>query len=112
MSPAELAKLRLDATNILTWEVPKDGDPLAFMHLRRFAKAVLDLSAPASPRVEALEEAAKVADAQAVESVSRLSDIEAAQEDDPAVITALRIANAIRRLKGSPSSPPSRETKT
>jgi hypothetical protein len=35
-------KLRIDAENILTWP-PTDSDPLTLAHLRRFARAVLDL---------------------------------------------------------------------
>lgn len=45
MTQEEEAKLRRDAENILTWDVPTDGDPLTFMHLRRFAQAALTLLA-------------------------------------------------------------------
>lgn len=54
MTLAQIAKLRLDAENILTWEKPTGdvGDILMFAHLQRFAKAVLELSTPkeAQPR--------------------------------------------------------------
>lgn len=45
ISGESMKKLRLDAENVLTWEPPTEGDPLLFAHLRRFAKAVLSLSA-------------------------------------------------------------------
>jgi hypothetical protein len=38
----DVSKLRIDAENILTWEIPK-GDPLTVLHLQRFAKAVITL---------------------------------------------------------------------
>jgi hypothetical protein len=37
------AKLRLDAEAVLTWEYQKGSDPLAFGHLRRFAKEIVRL---------------------------------------------------------------------
>lgn len=54
MTLADIAKLRLDAENVLTWQAPQGdvGDVLMFHHLQRFAKAVLDLTVPktAQPR--------------------------------------------------------------
>jgi hypothetical protein len=57
--PPTIAKLRLDAANVLTWEVPKDGDPLLFMHLRRFAKAILNLTSGAPSAPSGIERAAE-----------------------------------------------------
>lgn len=50
-STPQRKKLRIDAENVLTWEAPKDGDPLMFGHLRRFAKEIIALldEAPATP---------------------------------------------------------------
>jgi hypothetical protein len=46
MTPDEIdEKLLIDARNTLTWEPPKDGDLLLFMHLQRFARAVLAAAA-------------------------------------------------------------------
>jgi hypothetical protein len=39
-------KLLRDAENVLTWEVPKDADPLMFAHFQRFAQAIVRLLKP------------------------------------------------------------------